>query len=57
MTKLSNRARRGRFSSIFAAFGAAVDVSRAVEAGQMPASGSLKVLGINESAFRHIRRR
>jgi len=56
MTKLSNRARLGRFSSIFATFGAAIDVSRAVEAGQMPASGSLEVLGIDQSAFRHIQR-
>lgn len=54
MTKVSNRARLGRFNSILAAFGAAVQVSRAVESGQMPSSGDLKVLGLNENAFRNI---
>ena len=54
MTILFNFARRGRFNSIFATFGAAIDVSRAVESGRMPTSGALKVLGINKSAFQHI---
>lgn len=53
---LSNIVRRGRFNVIFATFGAAIDVSRAVEAGRMPRSGALKVLGINETAFRQINR-
>lgn len=55
MTKLSNFARRGRFNSIFTTFGAAIDVSRAVECGRMPSSGALKVLGINKSALQNIR--
>jgi hypothetical protein len=55
MSALHNRSRFGRFGSILNTFGAAMHISRAIEAGQMPASEALKSLGINESAFRNIR--
>lgn len=54
MTTLSNGSRLGRISSMFTTFGAAIDVARAIEARRMPVGGSLKLLGIDEKAFRQV---
>ena len=54
MTKLLKRARLSRVGSALNAFGAAVNVARAVEMREMPSAGALATLGIDEESFRQI---
>jgi hypothetical protein len=44
----------GRLGSVFATFGAVIDVARAVEARRMPDARDLKTLGIEQSSFQRI---
>jgi hypothetical protein len=44
----------GRLGSVFATFGAVIDVARAVEARRMPDTRDLKTLGIDQSSFQRI---
>jgi hypothetical protein len=44
----------GRLGSVFATFGAVIDVARAVEARRMPDARDLKTLGIEKSSFQRI---
>lgn len=46
----------GRLGSVFATFGAVIDVARAVEARRMPDARDLKTLGIEATSFQRILR-
>lgn len=51
-----NKSLFARLGSVFDAFGSAVAVASAVEAGRVPQSKHLRTLGIDPEAFRSIGR-
>jgi hypothetical protein len=53
---MTKRCKLSIVGDMFVAFGSAVAVSRAVEAGRRPSADDLRKLGIEPAAFQGIRR-